>query len=457
MAHRAAALIATLALFAPAGAAAPSVALKPLLLHVVGGTLYAGPKPLIPGAQPSWSPDGSQFAFARAGGIWIANADGSGTRRLAAGQEPTWTPDGRDLAFVREGEIVRLTINGGETELTPGDHPDFASDGRLAYDEAGAVYAGSTPLVPGVDPAWSPDGLTLAFVRDGELWTVGGDGTGEQQLTTGLTDVTGPAWSPAGTRIAFASTGAIQVLDLSDGSIALFARGSAPDWANVPVSRELIPDLDQWAPTNVYVAQHGTRRVLAFQSAVENVGEGPVWIEGKRKPGEQTMTAWQLVRRANGTVHRLPSAGSMRYDVAPTHSHWHFHPFERYELWKRGATKALARDHKQGFCFGDRHPVTRTARAHFRAGDCGLRKPKSSGVREGTSVGFVDIYPPEYHGQWIDITGVPDGRYVLVHRVNPAFALRERSYANNEASVRIELRHSAVRVLRVCPGSANCG
>ena len=456
MARRAAALIAALALFAPTGAAAPALVLKPLLLHVVGGTVYAGPTKLVPGAQPSWSPDGSQFAFTRAGGIWIANADGSGTRRLADGEEPTWAPNGTDLAFVRDGEIFSLTINGAEKDVAPGDHPDFASDGRIAYDAAGTIYAGSTPLVPGIDPAWSPDGLTLAFVRDGELFTVAGDGTGEQQLTTGLGDVTEPAWSPAGTRIAFVSAGAIQVLDRADNSVALFARGAAPDWANVPVSRELIPDLDQWAPANVYVAHHGKRRVLAFRSAVANIGQGPVWIEGRRKPRAKTMTAWQLVRRANGTVHRLPSAGYLRYDLAPTHSHWHFHPFERYELWKRGGTKALARDHKQGFCFGDRHPVAQAARPHFRAGDCGLYKPRLFGVQEGTSVGYVDIYPPEYHGQWIDITGMPDGRYVLVHRVNPEFALRERSYRNNEASVRIELRGGGVRVLKICPGSGDC-
>ena len=69
----------------------------------------------------------------------------------------------------------------------------------------------------------------------------------------------------------------------------------------------------------------------------------------------------------------------------------------------------------------------------------------------------MDIYPPEYHGQWIDITGIRDGRYVLVHRVNPEFALRERSYTNNEASVLIELRGDGVRVLKSCPGSADCG
>jgi hypothetical protein len=456
MARRAAALIATLALTAPAGAAAPTVDLKPVVLHVVDGRILAGAEPLFPGAQPSWSPDGSQFAFSRDGGVWLANADGSGKRRLADGEEPTWAPDGRALAFVHDGGMFVLTINGGTKELTAGDHPDFASDGRLAYDLEGTVYAGLTALVPGIDPAWSPDGLTLAFVRTGELFTVASDGTGEQQLTSGRADVTEPTWSPAGTRIAFVSAGNVQVLDLADNSIEFLARGTSPDWANVPVARELIPDLDQWAPTRVYVAFHGKRRVLAFQSAVANVGKGPVWIEGKRKPKAATMTAWQLVRRADGTAHRLPSAGSMRYDVAPTHSHWHFHPFERYELWKRGGTTALARDHKQGFCFGDRHPLAHAVPAHFRAGDCGLFKPQLSSVQEGTSVGYVDIYPPEYHGQWIDITGIPDGRYVLVHRVNPEFALRERSYTNNEASVLVELRGGGARVLRACPGSGDC-
>jgi hypothetical protein len=457
MARRAASLIATFALATPAGAAAPTLNLEPMLLHVVDGKILGGATPLVTGAQPSWSPDGSQFAFSRGGGIWLANADGSGGRRLADGEEPAWSPNGRDIAFVRDGSVFSLTINGGTTSLTPGDHPDFASDGRLAYDAGGTVYVGDAPVVDGIDPAWSPDGHSLAYVRDGELFTIASDGTGEQQLTTGRADVTEPAWSPAGTRIAFVSAGAVQVLDLTDESIEFLTRGTSPAWANVPVARELLPDLDQWAPTNVYVVHHGTRRVLAFQSAVENIGRGPVWIEGRRKPKHTTMTAWQLVRRSDGTVHQLPSAGFLRYDVSPTHSHWHFHPFERYELWKPGGLHALARDHKQGFCFGDRHPVTRTAKPHFRAGDCGLFKPRLFSVREGTSVDFVDIYPAEFHGQWIDITGIRDGHYVLVHEVNPEFALRERSYTNNEASVLIDLRGGGVRVLKRCPRSGECG
>ena len=336
MARRAAALIATLALAAPANAAAP--VLKPTLLHVVDGKILAGAQPLVVGAQPSWSPDGSQFTFVRGGGVWLANADGSGTRRLADGEEPAWAPNGREIAFVRDGGMFVLTINGGTKELTPGDHPDFASDGRLAYDLDGTVYAGLTPLVPGIDPAWSPDGLSLAFVRDGELFTVASDGTGEQQLTTGRGDVSEPAWSPAGTRIAFVSAGNIQSLELVGGAVEFLARGTSPAWANVPAAHELLPDLDQWAPTNVYVAYHGSVACSRSSPRSRTSASGPVWIEGRRKPKQATMTAWQLVRRSDGTMHQLPSAGYMRYDVAPTHSHWHFHPFERYELWKPGGS-----------------------------------------------------------------------------------------------------------------------
>ena len=60
-------------------------------------------------------------------------------------------------------------------------------------------------------------------------------------------------------------------------------------------------------------------------------------------------------------------------------------------------------------------------------------------------------------GQSIDVTGVPPGRYVLVHRANPDRVLRERSYANNAASALVELRGSRARIVKRCPGSARCG
>ena len=76
---------------------------------------------------------------------------------------------------------------------------------------------------------------------------------------------------------------------------------------------------------------------------------------------------------------------------------------------------------------------------------------------QGISPGFGDDYVPEKEGQSIDVTGLPPGRYVLVHRANPDRTLRERSYANNAASVLIRLRGTKVAVLARCPDSATCG
>ena len=61
-------------------------------------------------------------------------------------------------------------------------------------------------------------------------------------------------------------------------------------------------------------------------------------------------------------------------------------------------------------------------------------------VREGISPGYGDDYVPRLEGQWIDITDLRAGSYVLRHRVNVDRVLRESDYENNEASVPFELR-----------------
>jgi hypothetical protein len=59
--------------------------------------------------------------------------------------------------------------------------------------------------------------------------------------------------------------------------------------------------------------------------------------------------------------------------------------------------------------------------------------------REGISI-FGDDYSAFLEGQDLPIGGLPEGRYVLVHRVNADGLLEELSKANNAASLLLELR-----------------
>jgi hypothetical protein len=220
----------------------------------------------------------------------------------------------------------------------------------------------------------------------------------------------------------------------------LVAAGGAPTAS--------LPDLDQAAPLGVSVIEHDGRLLLVFGSAVDNVGPGPLVVEGKRVGG--VMRAWQLIGTRR---YALPTP--LRYVRSETHQHWHLVAFERYELHRSGVL--VGRDHKTGFCLNDAYETRALNRAPRWTGECGQRQPGARSVSQGISPGFGDDYVPEKEGQSIDVTGLPSGRYVLVHRANPDRTLRERSYANNAASVSIRLRGREVDVLAHCPDSARCG
>src|SRR5205085_8507750 len=78
---------------------------------------------------------------------------------------------------------------------------------QLTFDDGG-------PFFNDVDPAWSPDGSKIAFVRNfrfstpscSEIYEVNTDGSGLRQLApTPRCRETGLVWSPDGSKLAYAS------------------------------------------------------------------------------------------------------------------------------------------------------------------------------------------------------------------------------------------------------------
>jgi hypothetical protein len=233
-------------------------------------------------------------------------------------------------------------------------------------------------------------------------------------------------------------------------------------------SPELLPDLDQAAPAAVSVVVREERERLVFLSAVENLGAGPLLVAGRRpSTAEAEMAVRQLVRNVDGSAGTHALETRLRFVVSETHRHWHLLGFERYEL-RTPEGETLGRDRKTGFCLGDRydaHSGSRIAGEPPRAvwtQECGRGQEGRLHILEGLSPGFGDDYVPLLEGQFIDVTGLPPGRYLLVHRANPARDLRESSYANNAASALLELGRDkrgrvTVSVLSTCPDTAACG
>ena len=78
-------------------------------------------------------------------------------------------------------------------------------------------------------------------------------------------------------------------------------------------------------------------------------------------------------------------------------------------------------------------------------------------MREGISPGYAVGGDSARARLFVDVTNLPAGRYVLVQRTNPDRAVEESDYANNAASVLIQVRRAgvipSVRVLARCPGA----
>lgn len=235
------------------------------------------------------------------------------------------------------------------------------------------------------------------------------------------------------------------------GTLTLGITQVAAEESTLVLPGDLLPDLVQEPPQNIGVTRVGTRDLLGFRSAVHNAGDGPLIITARRSgTGVRDMAARQTIRRADGTIRTIGGVGHLRYVRSPDHAHWHLMPFERYELRTEDRTAAVVRDQKTGFCLGDRYraeprPVG-TVAVPVYVGLCGKGVPTRLAVTEGISVGWGDDYPAYLDGQHIDVTGLPMGRYVLVHTVNLRGLIVERDRTNNTSSRRIELRRVAGRV-----------
>jgi Tol biopolymer transport system component len=160
---------------------------------------FAVTDPGIRTRSPAYAPGGGRLAYAvvrsGSGGIAVVERPGAPPRMVVDGEGlfdyPSWSPDGSQIAyafspgFLDSWNLYVVDVAGGATrQLTSTDRQDWY-------------------------PAWSPDGARIAFTsdRDGDnaIWWVGPDGGAPEKVVDSLSADEGPVWSPDGRRLVFTS------------------------------------------------------------------------------------------------------------------------------------------------------------------------------------------------------------------------------------------------------------
>ncbi len=179
----------------------------------------------------------------------------------------------------------------------------------------------------------------------------------------------------------------------------------------------------------------GARTLLRFWSATPNIGPGDLAIG-------------------------VPTDEWFVLDTC--HGHYHLKEYTDYRLWTKLGYAAWQnlRAANPGACPGDlllAHPeISSQMVAGRKQGFCVIdlfpyhKAPCPTDTvlpdkyfdcfgEQGLSVCWTDAYDPGLPGQWIDVTDLPDGDYVLELEVNAERLFTEANYDNNTGAIDIPL------------------
>jgi len=200
--------------------------------------------------------------------IYAMRSDGKGVRNLTDDThpdfQPAWSPNGATIAFT--------SLHVAQSHF----------DQIYTMDARGKHRVRLTDLAKGnaQEPTWSPDGQAIAFsvsyggAIDDEIFVVNADGSNLVRLTNNSAADSDPAWSPDGSRIAFVRDASIRLMD--------------PDGRNV---QRITPDAmlafdPAWSPDG---------RRIAFTGWPANGGEADLYV---MRPDGSNM---RLVRATTAT------------------------------------------------------------------------------------------------------------------------------------------------------------
>lgn len=203
-----------------------------------------------------------------------------------------------------------------------------------------------------------------------------------------------------------------------------------------------LPDLGMARLTDLTVTTTGDGRAqLRFSATIVNVGATPFQVVASRADGGSPFAVAQRVHNGDGTWSDVPVAATLVF-AGDGHGHWHVRDLETYTLHRLDTGAPTGNGAKGGYCFMDTTAYRLSLpgapqQARYSGAGCG--EASSTELSMGISVGWGDRYGWTLSDQYVDITGLPVGKYRL-RAVADAFGyFTESGRANNETWVDFSL------------------
>lgn len=239
--------------------------------------------------------------------------------------------------------------------------------------------------------------------------------------------------------------------------VSVLGSSAAPAQAGHSTSA-LLPDLAMLPPSDFRIEQGGKRaRLLRFSTVIVNLGPGPFQVYGSDPAGistERDASAVQQILESDGTFSDHATDAKIFWS-GDGHDHFHVRDLQEMTLQNLKA-EVLARGAKRGFCFWDNYRYGSALPVYYHPSTTDACEVAPDGtVPMGLSVGWGDRYPYNIAYQYIDITGLPNGTYVVEVSADPPLIsgglFLEATESNNTAWAQIRIQRKSVTVLSTSP------